>query len=306
MTGFILRRLLQAVLVLWAIATVTFFLMRAAPGGPFDSERAVSAVVQEQQRKALGLDQPLIVQYGKMLGGLLKGDPGPCERYEGWQVNEIIAQGLPISLRLGLSALSMAVLLGLPLGMLAAARQNDLADHGAMALATLGICLPTFITGPLLALTLGIKFGWFRVAGWYTSTDWVLPSLTLGFFYTATLARLTRSAFLEILSQDFIRTARAKGASPLAVMWRHGLRSALSPVVAYLGPAMAGLVTGSFVVENVFQIPGLGQHFVAAAQNRDIPLACATGILYGGLLVGANLLVDIIQAWLNPRIRLAS
>jgi oligopeptide transport system permease protein len=304
MLRFFISRLVQAVVVMWVIVTATFALIKAAPGGPYASERVVSETTRAEQAAAMGLDQPVWKQYLHVLRGLMPGGALPSQKFEGWTVQEIIGQGFPISLQLGLAGLAIALVLGLPLGILAAARQNSAPDHALMAVATLGLCLPTFVSGPLLALWLGIKWRWFNVAGWIDSTDWVLPALTLGLFYTASIARMARMAMLEILGQDFIRTARAKGASELAVLVRHGMRSALLPVVAYLGPMMAGLVTGSFIVENTFQIPGLGQHFVSSAVNRDLVLACGVAVVYGGLLVGANLLVDLAQAWLNPKIRL--
>ncbi|MGI8603112.1 MAG: ABC transporter permease [Verrucomicrobiales bacterium] len=304
MRRFLLSRLVQSVLTLFAIVTVTFLLVHAAPGGPFKSERAVSPHIRKQLLAAYGLDQPLPVQYGRYLGNLLRGDLGVTTKYEGWTVGEIIRSAFPVSLQLGLTALTIALLIGLPIGIVAAVRRNSALDYAPMALAMIGICLPTFVMGPILALVLGIKLNFFNVAGWYDKTDWVLPSLTLGLYYAAYISRMARAGVLEVLGSDFIRTARAKGVPGSAVVLRHSLKVGLTPVVAYLGPALAGLVTGSFVVETVFQLPGLGQHFVAAARNSDYTLLLGVTVFYATLLIGANILVDLLQAWMNPRIRL--
>ncbi len=304
MLRFLAQRLLQSVLVLWAIVTVTFFLIKAAPGGPFAAEKATTSAVKEQIEAAYGLNQSPLVQYASYWGRLLRGDLGPSYKYEGWSVNELIASSFPISLRIGFSALLLALLVGVPLGIFAAVRKNSPADYVSMSLAMIGICLPTFVVGPLLALVFAIRLKWFNVAGWYETWDWVLPAVTLALPYTAYLARMTRGSVLEVLTQDFIRTARAKGVAWPLVVARHALRPSLQPVVAYLGPALAGLVTGSFIVENVFQLPGLGQHFVAAAVNRDYMLLLGTTVFYATMLIGMNLLGDLAQAWLNPRVRL--
>jgi oligopeptide transport system permease protein len=305
MRRFLLSRFAQSIATLFVIVTVVFFLVRVAPGGPFRSERAVSPHIRAQLLASAGLDKPLIVQYGHYLDRVvLHGDLGLTTKYEGRSVGEIIRSAFPISLQLGLTALVIALLIGVPVGVVAAVKRNSPLDYAPMSLAMIGICLPTFVMGPILALLLGIKFNLFNVAGWYDRTDWVLPSLTLGLYYSAYLARLTRAGVLEVLSSDFIRTARAKGVPGTAVVWRHSLKVGLTPVVAYLGPALAGMVTGSFVVETVFQIPGLGQHFIAAARNGDYTLLQGVTVFYAALLIGANIVVDLIQAWMNPRIRL--
>lgn len=306
MGRFLASRFLQGVATLFVIVTATFFLIHAAPGGPFQSERAVSPHIREQMLAAYGLDKPLPVQYLHYLRRIVtEGDLGVTTKYEGWSVGEIIRTAFPISLQLGLSALIIALLIGLPVGIVAAVRRNTLLDHVPMSLSMIGICLPTFVMGPLLALLLGIRLRLFNVAGWYDSTDWVLPALTLGLYYSAYIARMTRAGVLDVLSSDFIRTARAKGVPGWAVVVRHSLKVGLIPVVAYLGPALAGMVTGSFVVETIFQVPGLGQHFVSAARNSDYTLLLGVTIFYATLLITANVAVDLVQAWMNPRVRLS-
>lgn len=307
MTRFLFRRLWQSVATLFAIVTATFWIMQASPSGPFQSERAVSPHIREQMLASYGLDRPPVEQYAIYLKNVLtKGDLGLTTKYEGWTVRELISGAFPISLQLGLLGMSFALLVGLPIGIVAAARKNSPADWVPMSLSMLGICLPTFVMGPLLALGLGLKLNLFNVAGWYGWSDRVLPSLTLGLYYSAYIARMTRAGMLEVLSRDFIRTARAKGVSETGVLLHHALKIGLTPVVAYLGPAMAGMVTGSFVVENIFQVPGLGQHFVSAARNNDQTLLLGVTVFYATLLVSANIVVDLIQAWMNPRVRLES
>ena len=233
----------------------------------------------------------------------LVGDLGPSFKYPNRTVNEIIADTLPVSLELGAWGLLVALGVGLPLGILAAARHNRFLDHLCSTFGLVGICVPTFVLGPLLALTFGIYLHWFNVSGWYGSSDRVLPGITLGMFYAAYVMRLARGGMLEVLHQDYIRTARAKGASEARVIFRHALRGGLLPVVSFLGPAIAGILTGSFVIETIFQIPGLGRQFVNSAFSRDYTLVLGTVILYAVLLVALNLVVDIVQVWLNPKLK---
>jgi oligopeptide transport system permease protein len=303
MLRFIARRLLQVIPVLFVIITATFFMVRFVPGGPFTAEKAVPPEILHNLEAHYGLDQPLWRQYVTYLGQVLRGDLGPSFKYSNRSVNEIIAEKLPISLELGGWALLVALALGLPLGTLAAVRHNTALDYACSACGMIGICVPTFVLGPLLALAFGISLRWFNVSGWYGPADRVLPSLTLGFVYAAYVMRLTRGGLLEVLHQDYIRTARAKGASEFRVVFRHALRGGLLPVVSFLGPAVAGILTGSFVIETIFQIPGLGREFVNSAFNRDYTLVLGTVILYAVLLVVMNLLVDIAQVWLNPRLK---
>jgi oligopeptide transport system permease protein len=303
MFRFVARRLLQTIPVLFVIITATFFMVRFVPGGPFTAEKAVPPEVLRNLEAHYGLDQPLWRQYANYLGKIVRGDLGPSFKYANRTVNEIIADKLPVSLELGGLALMVAILVGLPLGVLAAVRRNSWLDYVASSIGMLGICVPTFVLGPLLVLFFAIHLGWVNASGWYDLGDRVLPALTLGFVYAAYLMRLTRGGMLEVLNQDYIRTARAKGASETRVVLRHALRGGLLPVVAFLGPAIAGVLTGSFVIETIFQIPGLGREFVNSAFNRDYTLILGTVILYASLIVVCNLVVDVVQVWLNPRLK---
>jgi oligopeptide transport system permease protein len=303
MLRFALRRLLQTIPVILCIITATFFMVRFVPGGPFTAEKAIPPEILKNLEAHYGLDQPLWKQYANYLGNLARGDLGPSFKYSNRSVNEIIAEKLPVSLELGAWALLVALGLGLPLGVLAAVKRNSIVDYVCSAVGMIGICVPTFVLGPLLALSFGIYLQWLNVSGWYGPADRILPGVTLGFVYAAYVMRLTRGGMLEVLHQDFIRTARAKGASEARIVFKHALRGGLLPVVSFLGPAIAGILTGSFVIETIFQIPGLGREFVNSAFNRDYTLVLGTVILYAGLIVLMNLLVDIVQVWLNPKLK---
>ncbi|HEY8995813.1 MAG TPA: ABC transporter permease subunit, partial [Lacunisphaera sp.] len=295
MLRFVLRRLLQTIPVLFVIITATFFMVRFVPGGPFTAEKAIPPEILRNLEAHYGLDQPLWRQYLSYLGKIARGDLGPSFKYPNRTVNEIIGDKLPVSLELGGWALLVALSLGLPLGVLAAVKRNTVIDYLCSAVGMIGICVPTFVLGPLLALSLGIYLHWFNVSGWYGPTDRILPGITLGFVYAAYIMRLTRGGMLEVLNQDFIRTARAKGASEARIVLHHALRGGLLPVVAFLGPGIAGILTGSFVIETIFQIPGLGREFVNIAFNRDYTLVLGTVILYASLIVVCNLVVDVVQ-----------
>lgn len=303
MIRFIVRRLLETIPVLLIILTATFFMIRFVPGGPFTAEKAVTPEVLRNLEKTYHLDQPLWRQYTHYLGNVLRGDLGPSFKYPNRTVNEIIADKLPVSLELGLLSLIVALGIGLPLGVFAAVKRNSWIDYVCSSVAMLGICVPTFVLGPLLVLFFAIHLGWFNASGWYGPLDRVLPSLTLGCVYAAYIARLTRGGMLEVLSQDYVRTARAKGASGFRVIWRHALRGGLLPVVSFLGPAIAGILTGSFVIETIFQVPGLGREFVNSAFNRDYTLVLGTVILYAALIIALNFAVDVAQVWLNPKLK---
>lgn len=302
MFKFIFHRLIQTVVVLFVILTVTFFMVRLAPGGPFSAERKVPAYVLKQLEAYYGLDQPWIVQYGRYLTGVLHADLGPTFT-ETRTVNEIIGDTFPVSVELGLWALLIALSLGLPVGIVAAVKRNTALDYGPMSIAMIGICFPTFVMGPILALVFGIWLGWFSVSGWFTPMDRVLPALTLGLVYAAYIARITRGGMLEILNQDFIRTAQSKGVPFATIIFKHALKGGLLPVISFLGPALAGIISGSFVIETIFQIPGLGRQFVMSAFNRDYFLVQGTVLVYATLIILANLGVDVIQVVLNPRLR---
>lgn len=302
MFKFIAKRLVQAVVVLFVIITVTFFMVRFAPGDPFSAERKMPEHIKQRLMAHYGLDQPVLVQYANYLGQLVKGDLGPSFT-ETRSVNQILASSFPVSLELGAWALLIALGIGLPIGIIAAVYRNTLADYVPMSMAMVGICLPTFVLGPILALVFGVWLGWFNVSGWFVPSDRVLPALTIGLVYAAVIARITRGGMLEVLSQDFIRTAVAKGVPFWRVILFHTLKGGLLPVVTFLGPALAGIISGSFVVETIFQIPGMGREFVSSAFDRDYTLVLGTVILYAVLITAANLLVDIVQVILNPRLR---
>lgn len=304
MIDVIVRRLFQGIPVLLIVITVTFVLIRYAPGGPFDAEKTLPPEVIKNLEANYRLDIPTYQQYFEYIGNLLQGDFGPSFRYPGRSVTELIATGLPITIELALYALLIAILIGVSAGLLAATRPNTWRDYLPMSLAMTGICLPTFLLGPILVLVFGIWLAWLPVSGWgYAPGDKILPSVTLGFAYAAYIARLTRGGMLEVLSREFIRTARAKGLPMSLVVLRHGLRGGMAPVVAFLGPAVAGLLTGSFVVETIFQIPGLGRFYVQAAFNRDYTMILGTTILLSFLIILLNIIADLIAAWMDPRLR---
>lgn len=303
MKKLLLSRLLQAIPTLWVIATLTFFMTRFAPGGPFDSEKAIAEEIRVKLESHFGLDRPLFEQYLIYLQNLLHGDLGPSFKYPEWDVSELIATAFPVSLTLGILSLLIALCIGIPIGMIAALRRNSWMDYLPMSLSMAGICLPTFVLGPLLIFALSTNLGVLPPLGWYGPGDWVLPSLTLGLFYAAYIARLTRAGMLETLQLDYIRTARAKGANSWRILTKHAAKGGLLPVVTFLGPAFAGLITGSFVIESIFFIPGLGKFFVTAAFNRDYTMVLGTVLFYATLIIFLNLLVDILQAWLDPKAR---
>ena len=330
MLRFILRRLLETIPVLLVIVTATFFMLRLVPGGPFTAEKAVSKEILKNLEAHYGLDRPLHRQYLAYLGDLAPKrfapwrlfadadhdsgpdfdlhaafgiDLGPSFKYPNRTVNEIIAGKLPASIELGLWALLVALTGGVTLGVIAAMRKNTVVDYAASTFAMVGICVPTFVMGPLLVLLFALHLGWFNASGWYFPADRVLPAATLGLVYAAYIARLTRGGMLEVLNQDYIRTARATGASESRIVLRHALRGGLLPVVTFLGPAIAGIISGSFVIETIFQIPGLGREFVNSAFNRDYTLVSGTVLLYALLIISLNLVVDVVQVWLNPRLK---
>ena len=304
MFRFIFKRVLQALPVLLIVITVTFFLVRLAPGGPFDAERAVSPHVLKSLNERYKLNDPLYKQYFEYLYNLVQGDFGPSFKYPSRTVTEMIYTGFPITAELGLYALLIAMVIGLLAGITAAVRPNTVQDYIPMSLAMTGICIPSFVLGPLLVLALGIWLEWLPVSGWgVIPGDKILPSFTLGAAYAAYIARLSRGGMLETFSQDFIRTAKAKGLHPVRIALVHALRGGISPVISFLGPAAAGLLAGSFVVESIFQIPGLGRFYIQAAFNRDYTMVLGTTIFFAALIVTFNLIADILLVWLNPKLR---
>ncbi|MGS2722337.1 ABC transporter permease [Porticoccus sp. GXU_MW_L64] len=304
MLRFTLIRLLQAIPVLFAVVTLTFFLVRAAPGDPLASDKAMPPEVYAELGALYGLDKPVWQQYVNYLGNLLQGEFGPSFKYVGRTVNELIAAGLPATAELGFYAMLVAVLIGVSAGVVAALRPNSAQDYVPMSVAMMGICMPSFLLGPLLVLVFGLWLDWLPISGWGTiPSDKILPAITLGAAYAAYVARLSRGGMLEVMSQDYIRTARAKGLPESRIVFKHGLRGGLIPVVAFLGPAFAGLLSGSFVVETVFQIPGMGRLYVQGAFNRDYTLIMGTTVLFATLIIVFNLLSDVLSVWLNPKLR---
>ena len=302
----ILQRLLQGLLVLFVLYTITFFLIKSLPGGPFKSaERAIPEHIRLKQEAYYGLDKPTYVQYLKQLGNLVKGDPGTSTRLEGRAVTEIITQGFPVSLRLGVLAMLFAIVTGIPLGVIAAWKKNTLLDYSAMGLAMIGICVPAFVVGPLLADFFGRYLQLVPVMGWNPSmpSSLLLPSITLGLVTAAYISRLTRAGMLDILNQDFIRTARAKGVGSFRLLVRHCLRGGIIPAIAYIGPAFAAVISGAVVVESIFAMPGLGLHFIKSIEVGDAPVILGVVMLYGLLIIIANFATDLIGIWLNPRLR---
>ena len=305
MFRFLIGRLLQGLLVLFALYTITFFLAKAMPGEPFTSEKNVSAETKSNIRKLYGLDKPIWEQYLIYPKNIITEGSFGTSTSKGRAVGDIIAQSFPNSLLLGLCALGFAVGIGVPIGVLSAVRRNTWVDWSCMAIAMVGICVPSFTIGPLLQIYFAAHVPGLKVAGWGSPQDVLLPAFTLGLVSAAYLARLTRGGILEVLSQDFVRTAQAKGLSPSKVIIKHSLRGGLIPAVAYLGPAFAALISGSFIVETIFQVPGMGQHFVNAATTRDEFLLLGVSLFFGFLIVVMNLLADVLTGLLDPRVRIA-
>ncbi len=304
MTAFLLRRLVWFAVTLWVVFTVSFFLMRAVPGGPFSQERELEPQIAQLIEERYRLDDPLWMQYGRELAGALRGDLGYSYRKPDFSNAEIIAQGFPVSASLGIVALGFAVVLGLPAGIVSAVRRGSLVDAGLMLAATVGIALPNFVIAGVLIILLVFLLPVFPAGGWGSLGQLVLPAFCLGAPYAAFIARLTRTGMLDVLSQDYIRTAYAKGLPDRVVILRHALRLAMVPVVSFLGPAIAGILTGSLVIEQIFAIPGLGAHFIEAALMSDYTLAMAVVLLYTMLLYGMNLVVDLSYSLIDPRVQL--
>jgi len=301
-TRFILRRFVELVPTAFVIVAASFALVRLAPGSPFSSEREIPPEVLRELDAKYGFDRPLPEQFARYLGNLLRGDLGLSTKYPQRSVNEIIADGFPVTLSLAAVALVWALLVGITAGVIGAVRQNTVWDHAAMTAALVGISIPSFVLGPMLVLLVSLRWHLLPPAGWGDWRHVILPGLTLGTIYAASIARLTRGGMLEVVRSDFVRTARAKGLSERLVIWRHMLRGGLLPVVSYLGPAIANMLTGSVVVEKIFNVPGIGPYFVDAAFNRDYFLVMGIVILYAGFLLVMNLLVDVVYGLLDPRI----
>jgi len=301
---FIIRRILGLIFTLWIVFTLSFLLMRAVPGGPYSNERNLPPEIEENFKERYQLNLPIYEQYWNRLREAVSGDLGPSQRLLDFSVNQIIAQGLPVSASLGILALSFAVTLGLSAGFVSALYRGSAADIGLMSLATVGIALPSFVISGLSIMLFVFVIPIFPAAGWGTLRQLVLPAICLGSVYAAEIARISRTGMLDALSQDFVRTARAKGLSELAVALRHALPTAMLPVVSFLGPAVAGILTGSVVIERIFAIPGLGWHFVQSALQRDYTVSMGLVLLYTLLLYMMNFLVDLSYSILDPRVEL--
>ncbi|MDD3366130.1 MAG: ABC transporter permease subunit [Sphaerochaetaceae bacterium] len=306
MTKYIIKRLLGIIPTLLVIITISFFIVRVAPGGPFDGERALPEVVKRNIEAKYHINDPLIMQYGRYMFDVLRGDLGPSYRYKDHDVNFYIFESLPNSMILGVIAISISIIFGITSGMLAALRQNTWVDYLSMAFAVIGISVPLFVIGPVLQYFFAMKLQWLPTSGWFTSGDgWktvILPAITLAFAHFATIARLTRSSMLDTLRSDYIRTAKAKGMKNSTIIFKHTMKGTMLPIVSYLGPAFAGIITGSVVVEQVFRIPGLGKFFVQSSFNRDYTLIVGVVIVYSVILVIMNFIVDILYSLLDPRI----
>jgi oligopeptide transport system permease protein len=310
--AFILRRTIAGLLTLVVIATLSFVITRAAPGSPFSTEHALHPEIIKNYNAHYGLDKPLLVQYGRTMWGYLHGDLGPSMFYRDFSCNDLVWPGLRKSMTLGMLASILAFVIGLPLGILAAARQNRFADHAAMSISVLGICIPNFLLGPLLVMIFTFGLGWLPPARWpdnWTSTrelsKLVLPAFTLALAHVAYISRLARAGMLDVLNKDYIRTARAKGLEEKTVILRHALKNGITPVVSYAGPMIAVVITGSIVVESVFAIPGLGQHFIKSATNRDYSLIMACVLVYSSMVIALNIAVDVVYGLLDPRVRVS-
>jgi oligopeptide transport system permease protein len=305
MLRYFARRLGAAIPTLFVIVTLSFFLTRLAPGGPFDQERTLPPEIMANLENAYGFDQPLWVQYGRYLRGLMHGDFGPSFRYRDFTVTELIRQGLPVTLEIGSLALLLALGLGIPIGVFAALHRNTAADYAAITLAVAGIAIPPFVVLPLLGLSFGIYLRWLPVAGWEPNSPahLVLPVIALALPPLAYIARLTRSGMLEVLTSNYLRTAIAKGLPRRTILLRHALRPALVPVAGYLAPAVASIMTGSLVVESIAGLPGIGRYLVQGALNRDYTLVLGMVILYSTVLIVMGLVVDVLYGLLDPRVR---
>ena len=307
MLRFLFRRLLVAIPTLFLVVTVAFFMMRAAPGSPFDMDRKLAPEVEANVMAKYGMDRPLVEQYVNYLGDAVRGDFGPSLKYKDKTVLNVLEENYAVSLKLGLSAIILAAIVGISLGVIAALRQNRAADYLTMAIAILGVCIPTFVTAPLLVLAFASKLGWLPTAGWNNGAllNMVLPVTVLALPQIAIISRLTRAGMIEVLHSNYVRTARAKGLPEHRIVTKHALRAALLPLVSYLGPACAGLLTGSLVVEQIFNLPGLGKFFVSSALQRDYTVVMGMVIFYAALILFLNLVADLLYAVLDPRVKLA-
>lgn len=304
MFKYTLKRIGISIVTLWVIVTVTFFLMNSIPGDPFTDQKRIAPEIMEKLEKKYGLDQPLIVQYGRYLKNLLKGDLGISMKYKNRSVNDIIKEGFPVSAQVGLMAVAVGAISGILFGIIAALQRGKFFDYFVIILAVIGVSVPSFVFAALFQYVFGVKLKWFPVARWGTPAHYVMPVLALGLRQIAYIARMMRTSMLDVLSQDYIRTAKAKGLSRTAVTWKHTIRNAILPIVTILGTSIAGVVVGSFVIEGIFAIPGLGKHFVQSITHQDYTLIMGTTVFYAVILIVMMFLVDIVYGLVDPRIRL--
>jgi oligopeptide transport system permease protein len=303
MLAFSIRRIFGAIPTLFALITISFFVMRVAPGGPFSGNRKITEAVRENLNRAYHLDEPIWMQFGRYLWGLAQFDFGPSMKYRDYSVTELIVQGLPVSIEIGLWAMLLATVVGIALGIVGALRRNGMTDLSVGVIAMVGLAVPNFVIGPLLQTLFGLELRWLPIAGWDGSINAkILPILVLALPNIAYISRLTRGSMIESLRTNYVRTARAKGIGARRVIWRHALTGAMLPVIAYLGPATAITVTGSVIVEDIFGIPGIGRYFVEGAANRDYPLVMGVTIIYGGIVILANIITDVTRGIIDPKV----
>ena len=303
MFAFSIRRIIGAIPTLFALITISFFVMRVAPGGPFSGNRKITEAVLANLNRAYHLDEPIWAQFGRYLWNLAHFDFGPSMKYRDYSVTELIVQGLPVSLEVGFWAMLLATIVGIFLGIIGALRRNGMTDLSAGVIAMVGLAVPSFVIGPLLQILFGLELKWLPIAGWDGSTGAkLLPILVLALPNIAYISRLTRGSMIESLRTNYVRTARAKGIGARRVIWKHALTGAMLPVIAYLGPATAITVTGSVIIEQIFGIPGIGRYFVEGASNRDYPLVMGVTIIYGGIVILANIVTDVVRGIVDPKV----
>lgn len=304
MLKYILKRIASSIVTLWVVITITFFLMHAIPGDPFTNEKAISPEIMANLKHKYGLDQPLIVQYGQYLGNLVQGDLGISIKYKNRSVNEMIGEGFPVSAHLGLWSAAIGISLGLLLGIIASLNHKGFWDYFVIFIAISGVSIPNFVFAAIFQYAFGVKLGWFPVARWGTPMHVILPALALGLRVVAFQARMMRTSMLDVLSQDYIKTAKSKGLNKRQITWRHAIRNAILPVVTILGPLLAGLLTGTFVIEKIFAIPGLGKFYIQSIQQNDYTVIMGTTAFYSTVLIILVFLVDIAYGFVDPRIRI--
>ncbi|EOD00481.1 ABC transporter permease [Caldisalinibacter kiritimatiensis] len=304
MLRYTLKRTAIALLTIWVVVTITFFLMHAIPGDPFTNEKKIPPEIMENLKRKYGLDKPLIVQYGKYLQNLLRGDLGDSMHFKARSVNKILGESFPVSAKLGLLSVGLGAVLGITFGIIAALNRAKFFDYFVIILAVIGVSVPQFVFGSLFQWLFGVKFQWFPVAQWGTPAHYVLPVCALGFRMIAYIARMMRTSMLDVLGQDYVKTARAKGLSRNVVIWKHTIRNAILPIVTILGVAIAGVVVGSFVIEKIFAVPGMGKHLVQSIQQNDYTMIMGTTVFYAIILIVMMYLIDLFYGIVDPRIRL--